>query len=46
MNLSCRTLPGPACGQVAKLLLKCDCDLGRLDQADWDTMTRLLGGQA
>jgi len=39
------TLSGPACGQVARLLLKCDCDPGRLDQVDRDTLTRLLGGE-
>lgn len=40
------TLSGPAGVQVARLLLKCDCDPGRLDQVDRDTLTRLLGGQA
>ena len=40
------TLSGPACGQVARLLLRCDCDPDRLDQVDRDTLTRLLGGQA
>lgn len=40
------TLSGPAGVQVARLLLRCDCDPGRLDQVDRDTLTRLLGGQA